>query len=178
MHRLLKILKLALAAWQSHPSPAICVLFDFAHFVNFNIHQKGFRMKLILIYMQLKTAHAPQKKSNGFKYELRRPEGAVVAPFKSLLVRFHAAQLQYSPLQRDMCFCPEWPFACAKLLALQSQSGSFELKPSGLNVTRVWVKSLHAVIYTEADLSKIKAHVLPGICTQIWRCGKIFILGQ
>lgn len=101
------ILKLALAAWQSHPSPAICVLFDFAHFVNFNIHQKGFRMKLILIYMQLKTAHAPQKKSSRFKYELRRPEGAVVASFKSLLVRFHAAQLQYSSLQRDMCFCPE-----------------------------------------------------------------------
>lgn len=95
MYRLLKILQLALAAWQSHPSPAICVLFDFAHFVNFNIHQKGFRMKLILIYMQLKTAHAPQKKSNWFKYELRRTEGAVVASFKSLLVRFHAAQLQY-----------------------------------------------------------------------------------
>lgn len=163
------------------PSPAICVLFDFAHFVNFNIHQKGFRMKLILIYMQLKTAHAPQKKSNWFKYELRRTEGAVVASFKSLLVRFHAAQLQYSPLQMDVCFCPEWPFACAKLLALQSQSGSFELKSSGLNVTRVWVKSLHAVIYTEVKewltSAKLK-HVLPGICTQIWRCGKISILGQ
>lgn len=89
------------------PSPAICVLFDFAHFVNFNIHQKGFRMKLILISMQLKTAHAPQKKLNGFKYELRRTEGAAVASFKSLLVRFHAAQLQYSPLQMDVCFCPE-----------------------------------------------------------------------
>lgn len=162
------------------PSPAICVLFDFAHFVNFNIHQKGFRMKLILIYMQLITAHAPQKKSNWFKYELRRTEGAVVASFKSLLVRFHAAPI----------------FTIADGRMFLSRVTFCMRKAAGIAIS-IWViwaqilrikcdKGLSEVIACSdihrskrvADLSKIKAHVLPGICTQIWRCGKISILGQ